>query len=197
MLQELGASLVFFSPLADEASPQANAVYLPGGYPELYLPVLAQNDVTRRWLQEHVQAGRALYAECGGMLYLLDWLEAVDGCRESMAGIMPGHACMQKRLEKLGHQEVDLGAGLLRGHTFHYSRAFVKAAPLACARHPQTGQEGEPVWRLGSQTASYLHLYFPCHPAAAAALFTRPENSGPVLPITSPDPDVIRSFPEL
>jgi len=71
-LQAMGAELVFFSPLADSALPEADSVYLPGGYPELHLQALADNLAMKQALTEHHQVGKAIYAECVGFLYLLD-----------------------------------------------------------------------------------------------------------------------------
>jgi len=77
---------------------------------------------------------------------------------------------MQTRLAALGLQQVELPEGRLRGHTFHYSTADT---PLAALTHARTadGRDGEAVYRLKRLTASYVHLYFPSDPAAAAALF--------------------------
>ncbi|KAF7961442.1 hypothetical protein AWV80_33345 [Cupriavidus sp. UYMU48A] len=121
VLSDLGARSIFFSQLADESLPEADAVYLPGGYPELHLDTLAASGATKVPMQAHIAAGRPVYAECGGMLYLLDSLTDRVGKRAAMLGLLPGDAKLQKRLRGIGLQAVGLDGGTLRGHTFHYS----------------------------------------------------------------------------
>ncbi len=170
LLTALGASLAFFSPLADSALPEADAVYLPGGYPELFLRELSANAAIRAALHAHVGAGKSLYAECGGMLYLTDALTDSGGRTGAMLGLMPGTATLRDRLMGLGLQSVDLG-GEIRGHTFHYSSLDTPLAPLLHARRAGTTAPGEALYRHGSIVASYLHAYFPSNPAATARLF--------------------------
>ncbi|MFZ6678449.1 cobyrinate a,c-diamide synthase [Undibacterium sp. Tian12W] len=170
----LGAELVFFSPLADEAIPAlADALYLPGGYPELHAETLTQ---TSNWLTSlhaaHAQ-GMPILAECGGMMAITEGL--VDQQEQSwpMAGILPGKVIMQKRLAALGAQALATAQGELRGHTFHYSR-FETTLPanIHTIKH-STQQQGEAIYKLGNVRASYFHAYFASNPAATAALFLR------------------------
>ena len=171
MLRTLGAELVFFSPLADAALPEADSVYLPGGYPELHLDRLAANSGMRAALQSHHAQGKPLVAECGGMLYLLESLTDAQGQRAAMAGMLPGHAVMQSRLTNLGMQEMPLPEGVLRGHTFHHSRMETTLPPLAQTKDQRAQGRGEPVYRVNRLHASYLHMYFPSNPEACARLF--------------------------
>jgi cobyrinic acid a,c-diamide synthase len=172
-LRLMGAELLFFSPLADEPVPHAaDAVFLPGGYPELHAGALSQ---AGRWLASiralHA-AGIPIWAECGGMMALADSLQDQDGVTWPMAGLLPGAVSMQKRLAGLGSQGLDTPHGILRGHTFHYSRLESPLAPWAhTIKHP-SGVTGEAVYRQGSLTASYFHAYFPSCPAAVAALLS-------------------------
>ena len=170
-LQKLGAELAFFSPLADAELPDVDAVYLPGGYPELHLSELAANEPLRAALRRHHQAGKPIYAECGGLLYALESLADKEGHRAPMLGLLPGHAALQSKLAGLGMQSVELPEGELRGHTFHHSRLETLLAPLVHGRRQRDGQAGEAVYRVGRLTASYLHLYFASNPEAAAQLF--------------------------
>ncbi|MCL9853930.1 cobyrinate a,c-diamide synthase [Ralstonia solanacearum] len=171
LLARLGAELRLFSPLADAALPEADAVYLPGGYPELHLDTLAANLTMQAALRAHASAGKPLYAECGGMLYLADTLTDATGQRGTMAGLLPGTATLHTRLAGLGLQSVDLGHGELRGHTFHYSSLETPLAPAARAHRAGSAAPGEAVYRHGSIVASYLHAYFPSNPVATARLF--------------------------
>lgn len=170
-LRALGAELQFFSPLSDRELPPADSVYLPGGYPELHLQALQNNASMREALRTHHAAGKPLLAECGGMLYLLDQLADSEGRQAEMAGLLPGKAQVGKKLAALALQEVDLPEGKLRGHSFHYSQMQTDWEPIAHAACPNGGPLHEPVYRSDRLTASYLHLYLPSNPAAAAQLF--------------------------
>ncbi|WP_445990315.1 cobyrinate a,c-diamide synthase [Chromobacterium haemolyticum] len=170
-LVQLGAELAFFSPLADSVLPDCDAVYLPGGYPELHLDTLSANTALKAGLHGHVEAGKPLYAECGGMLYLLDRLTRRDGESAAMLELLPGHAVLQPRLCGLGLQQMDFPGGALRGHTFHYTRLETSLEPVARATRASGAGTGEALYRRSSLLASYFHAYFPSNPLAAASLF--------------------------
>jgi cobyrinic acid a,c-diamide synthase len=170
LLRTLGAELRFFSPLA-EPDVEADAIYLPGGYPELHLHTLAANRGMQAALARHLAAGRPLYAECGGMLYLLTRLTDQSGDSAELAGLLPGVGRMRQRIAGLGMQSIETPQGVLRGHSFHHSTMETAITPVAFARRQVDGRDGEPLYRHGSLRASYLHAYFPSAPAAAAALF--------------------------
>lgn len=171
VLRALGAELAFFSPLADNALPQADALYLPGGYPELHLDRLQSNQAMKAAIRTVHAQGRPVVAECGGMLYLLESLADRHGTRATMAGLLPGHATMQARLAALALQSVQLPEGTLRGHTFHHSRLETAAMPIARGSCPNHDHTAEAVYRLGRLTASYIHFYFASNPPAVAGLF--------------------------
>ncbi len=171
LLRQLGAELVFFSPLNDSQLPRVDSLYLPGGYPELYLTELTENLPMRAAITAHHQAGKPLLAECGGMLYLLDRLTDAAGAQGDMLGLLSGQATLQKRLAALALQDVELPEGLLRGHTYHHSLLDSELQPLARGRCPNGKPTAEAVFRQGRLTASYIHFYLPSNPQAAAALF--------------------------
>jgi cobyrinic acid a,c-diamide synthase len=172
-LRELGAELVFFSPLHDTALPAgANSVYLPGGYPELHLTTLQNNAAMRAALQAHYQAEKPILAECGGMLYLLDNLTDKQGNSGEMAGILPGHATMQKHLTAIALQSVALPQGELRGHSFHYSKSDLALTPVAQGLCPNAGPLREGVYQPKRLTAGYIHFYFPSSPEVVTHLFS-------------------------
>lgn len=171
-LRELGAEPVFFSPLADQPIPaHADAVYLPGGYPELHARTLSSATQWRDSMQSAHAAHMPILAECGGMMALADSLTDMDGVTWPMAGLLPGQVLMQQRLAALGSQGWTMPRGELRGHAFHYSRLDTALAPTArTIKHP-SGEAGESIYRSGGLTASYFHAYFPSCPAAVAGLF--------------------------
>jgi cobyrinic acid a,c-diamide synthase len=133
-LQALGAELRFFSPVAGDPLPECDAVWLPGGYPELHAEALSANTGLWAALRAHVDAGKPLLAECGGMMSLFEEIVDKAGSSHRFAGLLPGRAVMQQRLAALGTQFVDLPEGSLAGHTFHYSKSETALAPLCRAR---------------------------------------------------------------
>jgi cobyrinic acid a,c-diamide synthase len=169
-LHALGATTVFFSPLAGEALPACDAVWLPGGYPELHGPRLAANAGFWRGLRGHLEAGKPLLAECGGMMSLFETAVDSEGRGHPFGGLLPGRALMQPHLAALGLQLAELPEGRLSGHAFHYSTSETPLVPTLRARRPDGG-EGEAIYRQGRLTASYVHFWFPSNPAAVAALF--------------------------
>lgn len=176
-LRALGAELRFFSPLQDAALPACDALWLPGGYPELHAARLSANTGLRASLHAHAQAGKPVWAECGGMMALFDTLVDGQGRAHALWGLLPGRVCMQPRLAALGAQQLALAAGLLRGHTFHYSTCETPLAPVARTARPGLApapDAGEALLQHGSIRASYFHAWFASSPAATASLFTWP-----------------------
>ncbi|NMG55840.1 cobyrinate a,c-diamide synthase [Aromatoleum aromaticum] len=169
-LSALGARLAFFSPLAGDALPDCDAVWLPGGYPELHAATITGNTGFREALHAHAAAGKPVLAECGGMMSLFEEIVDKAGQHYSLVGLLPGRAVMQPRLAALGMQVAELPEGRLAGHTFHYSKSDTPLQPLLRAQTPD-GREGEAIYRRGRLTASYVHFYFPSNPAAVAGLF--------------------------
>jgi cobyrinic acid a,c-diamide synthase len=172
LLETLGARVSFFSPLADEPIPDtATALYLPGGYPELHAATLARQTRCANAIRAHVAAKKPLFAECGGMLYLLESLTDTAGATTPMLGLLPGHARMQSRLAALGMQQIDGPHGVMTGHTFHYSHVSTPLVPVLHATRPQSDARGEAVFHEGPIVATYMHGYWPSNPALTAALF--------------------------
>lgn len=172
-LQRLGAQVVFFSPLTDSALPACDAVWLPGGYPELHAERLGANHGLRDSLRAHVAAHKPLWAECGGMMALFEQLTDGTGVTHTLWGLLPGSVTLQKRLAALGPQALEAEGGQLRGHTFHYSTCDTPLLPRLRTTRPvgATG-EGEAVYQQGSIGASYFHAWFPSDPALVARLFS-------------------------
>jgi cobyrinic acid a,c-diamide synthase len=170
LLQAMGASVTYFSPLEDEALPAADAIYLPGGYPELHAERLAANRGMHQALRSHVEAGKPMLAECGGMMLLFEHLTDPGGRRHAMVGLLAGETAMQSRLQSLALQSVQFESGELRGHSFHHSRLTTPLSPQHSGR-TQHGGAGEAVFRLWRLTATYIHFYWPSNPRVAAQLF--------------------------
>lgn len=169
-LRELGANVIFFSPLNDTHLPDADAIYLPGGYPELYAQQLADNTTLKSDIINHVAQSKPLLAECGGMLYLSDTLMDDQLNQYAMLGVMQGVAMMKNKLTSIGSQQVTIDQQEIRGHTFHYS-SLATDVEIDSQAYYADGRLGEAIYRLNNLTSSYLHFYFPSNPALVAKLF--------------------------
>lgn len=170
LLEAMGAKLCFFSPLSDAALPGCDALWLPGGYPELHAAKLAANKPLRKAIRAHHTAGKPILAECGGLMACMESLVDGEGAAHAMLGLMPGEASMAGRLQGIGLQYLAIEQGELRGHTYHHSLLATSAAPWSHTRR-LAGSVAEAIYREGSLTASYFHGYFPSAPALVAALF--------------------------
>lgn len=174
LLEAMGAELCFFSPLADTDLPQADALWLPGGYPELHAGRFAANSAMLDALRNFHRAGRPVLAECGGLMVCAEGLIDADGAEHPMLGLINGRAKMAGRLKGLGMQALTIPGSAtgqeLRGHAYHHSELETSLTPIAHTCR-QRGSAGEALYRQGSLLASYFHSYFPSAPELVAALF--------------------------
>ena len=174
LLEAAGAEIVKFSPLHDAHLPEVDLLYIGGGYPELYGEGLAANVSMRAAVKAFSDNGGAIYAECGGLMYLTQAVRDGDGGRYEMVGVFPAEAVMRKSGMTLGYRMVEterpclLGpAGTsLRGHEFHYSILEPKddlayACALADAAGKPVGQDG---LVMGNTLALYSHQHFGSRP---------------------------------
>ena len=178
LLQQHGATLVPFSPMHDDGLPaDLDALYLAGGYPELYADQITVNGSMLSAIRGFAASGRPVYAECGGMIYLTRQLTTSNGTTYPMAGVLPFQIEMTARLVNFGYVTITLtddcllgkAGTVVRGHSFHYSR-IAQSAVTATNYHVQyslsgrTEQEG---YRVGNVLASYVHLHFRAEPTIA------------------------------
>ncbi|HEY3415247.1 MAG TPA: cobyrinate a,c-diamide synthase [Armatimonadota bacterium] len=176
LLQDAGAEIVYFSPLTDQALPEADGLYLGGGYPELYAEALSGNTAMRESISQAIAAGLPTYAECGGLLYLCETLTDLEGKQWPMVGAVPRQVCMHSRLQRMGYREGILRSDSLlgkagdrvRGHEFHYSSCEPEEAENAAY---QLDGRAEGIC-AGNLFASYLHLHFAGCPQVAAHWLT-------------------------
>jgi cobyrinic acid a,c-diamide synthase len=173
LLEQAGATLVRFSPLADASPGEVDGVYIGGGYPELHAARLSDNRSMLEALRAHAARGRPLYAECGGLMYLSEAITTLDGVSHPMLGLISGTAVMTPQLQALGYVEVEtrdespIGpAGTrFRGHQFRYSRFETSDAPsrydVSVLRSGARSDEG---YGRGSVLASYVHAHWSSAP---------------------------------
>lgn len=164
--QAAGANLTFFSPLADESpAADADAVYLPGGYPELYAGQLAAASGFKASLQAAAARGALIYGECGGYMALGEALIDADGGRHAMAGLLPLVTSFQARKLSLGYRQLrplddTPFPAILSAHEFHYSTIVSEGASdrLFAAETVDGGALGEIGLRRGRVMGSFAHV---------------------------------------
>jgi len=188
-LEQLGAELVRFSPVHDVRIPDVDGLYLGGGYPEVHAAALAANQTMRADVAAFAAAGRPIYAECGGLMYLARQIETLDGQRHAMAGVIPGEVAMRDRLVALGYVEVETqaptslgGPGLrFRGHQFRYSELTLtgEVDHVYTVRRRRGGEVTHEGYRLGPTLASYVHAHWASNPMAARGLVDACAQRGP------------------
>lgn len=164
-----GAEIMPFSPLADEAPrADADAIFLPGGYPELHAGRLAANAKFQSGLRAAAARGAFVYGECGGYMALGRGLVDATGARHEMAGLLPVETSFARRKLHLGYRaarligDTPLGqAGTIyRGHEFHYASVLAEDGDAALfAASDARGRALGPVGRrAGNVMGSFMHL---------------------------------------
>lgn len=178
LLREQGAEIIPFSPIADKVLPaDLDALYFGGGYPELYARELSTNTSLRDQIRAFARSGRHIYAECGGLLYLSQELNTVDGSVYPMLGILPLKMEMTNKLIDFGYvtvtftQDCLLGpqGTTIRGHSFHYSRPCSdgEIATSYQVDFSLSGKQQREGFTRGNVLASYVHLHFAANPVVA------------------------------
>lgn len=181
LLEAAGTELVPFSPLANEPVPaEANGLYLGGGFPEAFAEQLSKQTGSLSSVRAVVERGMPTFAECGGLMYLTEFLETTAGQTFQMAGVIPARVQMQKRLAAIGYRDVTaLHDGILlrageriRGHEFHYSTIYWSGPHTVAYKSVGYGDPVLEGYLDGNLQAGYTHLYFPSHPACAERFVT-------------------------
>lgn len=175
LLRDLGAELRFFSPMEDaEIPPDAGALYLGGGYPELHGAALSTNSAMRLAVRTFAASGRPVYAECGGLMYLSEALVDGSGVHFPMVGLIPGTSVMQpdvaigyREAEALKNSPIARVGWTVRGHEFHYSTLTPEPPDPAYRRPGGTETEGTVVGPAENVLASYIHIHFAADPRLA------------------------------
>ncbi|SDU48735.1 cobyrinate a,c-diamide synthase [Stappia sp. ES.058] len=161
-----GAELTVFSPLADEApDASADAVYLPGGYPELHAGRLAAATRFLDGLRAAASRGALVYGECGGYMTLGQGLRDADGTRHAMAGLLPLETSFATRKLQLGYRVLTptsdtTFAGPLSAHEFHYASTTREGAAerLFSAVDATGTQLADMGLRVGNVMGSFAHI---------------------------------------
>ena len=174
ILRDAGCELIFFSPLTDRELPNGlNALYLGGGYPELYAKQLSENksmvDEIRQWIEKD----RPVYAECGGFMYLTEGIIDQENVFHKMVGAFPVKAHMRRTRASLGYREIQIqrdcclgpAGTVLRGHEFHYSS--IDEMPKHIERIYAVNNDTREGYMYRKVLGGYMHLHFGFAPQVA------------------------------
>lgn len=178
-LEQCGYRLQFFSPLKDNKLPKTDAVYLGGGYPEIYAKELSQNSSMRKAIKDFAEQGGNIFAECGGFVYLCSSLQTAENNilnahRSALqapakiypfCGVIQAEAAMGTALRSLGYREGTFMQkpffwqkkdNTFKGHEFHWSDIRFQAdyKPFVTINNEYAGIIYKNTY------ASYIHFYF-------------------------------------
>lgn len=178
LLAECGAELIPFSPLSDERVPDnTDLLYFGGGFPELYAARLSKNETMKAAVRKHYASGGFIFAECGGLMYLVETLTDGGGVLHPMAGLIPGQVRMTQGLQNFGYHEcVVLKDNFLwpagypfRSHEFHHSVWDREGEANAFCR---IGSRSEG-FHSGRLIATYQHIHFGFDPDPIKSMIAR------------------------
>ena len=175
-LEKLGAEIIFFSPLYDENLPKVDGIIFGGGYPELFAAKLEKNKKIRSEIKRAAENNLPIYAECGGYMYLMNFLTDFEGKIFEMCGIIPTQAIMTEKLQMVGYVDATFKKDCILGkvgekihaHEFHFSKEIGNLAEniFRCEKL-RTGEKYFAGYADKNIVASYLHIHFAGCPNAA------------------------------
>lgn len=160
-LEALG-EILWFSPLYDNTLPEADILYLSGGYPELHLENLSANKAMKEAIAAFATKGGKILAECGGMMFLGNSITNEQGEVFPMVGIFDFNTSMINKKLTLGYRKVRFGKFNLTGHEFRYSSLKQNQEPSSVAKvYSVRGIEVDTrLYRYNNVLASYIHFYW-------------------------------------
>ncbi len=171
LLELAGIDLKFFSPINDSKLPKCDGIYFGGGYPEIFAKELSQNRAMRESVKEAAENKMPIYGECGGLMYLGDYLIDSDGNKFDMTGILSGYSKMSAKLQQFGYCQGKLNEDtiigkkeqIVRGHEFHHSEFITDLKPVY-SMEKELSNCSIRTWSGGyiykNTFGTYLHTHF-------------------------------------
>ena len=171
LLENIGVTLIPFSPLVDDRVPNADAYYFGGGFPELFAETLSENKSMLTSIREASNQGKIIFAECGGLMYLGETFKDQADRKYELVGLISGTSYMTSRLKRFGYcsfepiQDMILAqtGWELRGHEFHHSDFDSTEAYFGVSHKTRDGivlKEWKSGYAKDNLFASYLHIHF-------------------------------------
>lgn len=165
LLKYSGMDIEYFSPLEDKHLPDVDCLYIGGGYPEIYSKELSENQSLLNDIKQFSDSNKLIYAECGGMMYLSEYIESISGIKYKMCGVLNHNVKMSKRLNinKFGYISLETSDGIkVKGHEFHYSDVYNTEKSKYYYKVNKINNERE--WKDGffinNTIAGYPHIHF-------------------------------------
>ncbi|WP_440134470.1 cobyrinate a,c-diamide synthase [Chitinophaga sancti] len=161
-LEQLGNVVTFSPGNEEELPPGTDWLYLPGGYPELNLALLAGNVNMHTSIRNFAAKGGRIFAECGGMMYLGKGITDQEGKRYEMCGVLDLETSMENSRLSLGYRKIQIGNTVLKGHEFHYSQASesTQIPTIGEVTNARGKTVVTPIYKQQNVIASYMHLYW-------------------------------------
>ncbi|WGI17407.1 cobyrinate a,c-diamide synthase [Methanonatronarchaeum sp. AMET-Sl] len=187
ILSELGGEIIEFSPIKDKKLPEADALYIGGGFPETFLPELEENQSMKKTIKNFYNSGKPIYAECGGLAYLSKEIIDFDNEPYKMVGIVPGKVKMTDKLQAMGYVKAETTNNNIlmnkneftKGHEFHYSK--ITGLNKKESSYKLFGGKGKNGRHEGyvnkNLLASYVHLHFGTNPSLPKKLLKKAEKT--------------------
>lgn len=183
MLQECGAEIKYFSPIHDKAFPAGCAgILLGGGYPELYVRELSENEPMKAAIRQAVEAGMPMVAECGGFLYLHESITTQSGETYPLVGVIRAQCSYKNKLVRFGYIELEekesnfLPEGEhIRAHEFHYFDSTDNGEDCVATK-PVTGRTYPCVIDHDNVWLGFAHLYYPSNPGFVSSFIKKAQN---------------------
>lgn len=173
LLEDMGATLQYFSPLEDKEIPSSSqAILMGGGFPEVFVRELEGNKSMRENIKNHLTKGMPYLAECGGLMYLMEKLITKEGMAYNMVGWLEGQCRMTERLQRFGYAELELKEDCIYGqagmktriHEFHHSQVDSAFEPKAYLLTKRNQNAAKKEWLCGfikgNGIAGYPHFHF-------------------------------------
>ena len=165
LLSEIG-EIIYFSPLKDKKLPEGiDFLYLGGGYPEVFAKELSNNESMRLSIKNSLDNGLKCYAECGGLMYLTEGIENLNGDICEMVGFFNGKSIMTKRLQNFGYctNYIDKINGSINGHEFHKSKVELNENTIYNIKketYNGTIKEWKCGYKKNNTLGGYCHIHF-------------------------------------
>ncbi|MDN5332171.1 MAG: cobyrinic acid a,c-diamide synthase [Tepidanaerobacteraceae bacterium] len=172
-LRELGAELVFFSPLGDSSLPEGiSGLIIGGGFPEIFAEKLSSNNDMMKSIREAFEAGMPIYAECGGLMYLGKSITDGSGRRFPMVGVFEMDSVMTDGLKRFGYAEATVmedtviapPGAFIRGHEFHYSEVINSKEKTSYIVRKRNGKTYNCGFKKKNCLGTFLHVDFYAYP---------------------------------